>query len=60
MDEIFGSKNFVASAVWNMKDSAKNSARHLSENHEYVVLYAANKDNWVPNPLPRTEAMIAR
>ncbi|MCK9365945.1 MAG: site-specific DNA-methyltransferase [Metallibacterium scheffleri] len=60
MDEIFGAKNFVASAIWNMMDSPKNSARHLSEDHEYVVLYAANKDKWRPNPLPRSEAMIAR
>jgi site-specific DNA-methyltransferase (adenine-specific)/adenine-specific DNA-methyltransferase len=43
-----------------MMDSPKNSARHLSEDHEYIVLYAANKDKWRPNPLPRSEAMIAR
>lgn len=60
MDEIFGAKNFVATAIWNMMDSPKNSARHLSEDHEYIVLYAANKDKWRPNPLPRSEAMIAR
>lgn len=60
MDEIFGAKNFVACAIWNMMDSPKNSARHLSEDHEYVVLYAANKEKWRPNPLPRSEAMIAR
>ncbi len=60
MDEIFGARNFVASAVWNMMDSPKNSARHLSEDHEYVVLYAANKDKWRPNPLSRSDSMIAR
>ena len=60
MDEIFGAKNFVASVIWNMMDSPKNSARYLSEDHEYVVLYAANKDKWRPNPLPRSDAMIAR
>ncbi|HNI66001.1 MAG TPA: site-specific DNA-methyltransferase, partial [Pseudomonadales bacterium] len=37
MDEIFGANNFVASSIWNMMDSPKNSARHLSEDHEYVV-----------------------
>jgi adenine-specific DNA-methyltransferase len=60
MDEIFGAKNFVATAIWNMMDSPKNSARHLSEDHEYVVIYALNKDKWRPNPLPRSEEMIAR
>ena len=38
MDKIFGAHNFVASTIWNMMDSPKNSARHLSEDHEYVVL----------------------
>ncbi len=60
MDEVFGAKNFVATAVWNMMDSPKNTARHLSEDHEYVVLYATNKDKWSPNALKRTEEMIAR
>lgn len=60
MDEIFGAQNFVASAIWNMMDSPKNSARHLSEDHEYVVIYAAKKDLWRPNPLQRSEAMLAR
>ncbi|MCP5332645.1 MAG: site-specific DNA-methyltransferase [Pseudomonadales bacterium] len=60
MDEIFGANNFVASSIWNMMDSPKNSARHLSEDHEYVVIYALNKDTWRPNPLARSEEMIAR
>jgi adenine specific DNA methylase Mod len=60
MDEVFGARNFVANAIWNMMDSPKNSARHLSEDHEYVVIYALNKDKWHPNPLARSEAMIAR
>lgn len=60
MDEVFGARNFIANAIWNMMDSPKNSARHLSEDHEYVVIYALNKDNWHPNPLARSEAMIAR
>ncbi|MCU0950990.1 MAG: site-specific DNA-methyltransferase [Burkholderiaceae bacterium] len=60
MDEVFGARSFVATAIWNMMDSPKNSARHLSEDHEYVVLYAKNKDNWRPNALARSEAMVAR
>lgn len=60
MDEVFGAKNFVAAAIWNMMDSPKNSARHLSEDHEYVVIYAKSKDSWRPNPLARSEEMISR
>lgn len=60
MDEIFGAKNFVASIIWNMMDSPKNTARHLSEDHEYVIVYSKNKAQWTLNPLRRSEAMIAR
>src|SRR5487761_530790 len=53
MDEIFGEPNFVANIVWHKVDSPKNTAMHLSEDHEYLVLYARNKERWRPNLLPR-------
>jgi adenine-specific DNA-methyltransferase len=43
-----------------MMDSPKNSARYFSEDHEYIMIYARDKEQWVPNPLPRSEGMIAR
>ncbi|GAC1519931.1 MAG: hypothetical protein NVS3B1_02110 [Marmoricola sp.] len=60
MDEVFGERNFIAVVVWHKMDSPKNSARHLSEDHEYLVLYARDADTWRPNLLPRTDEMIAR
>ncbi len=60
MDEVFGEENFVATIVWHKVDSPKNTAMHLSEDHEYLALYARNKERWRPNLLPRTEAMIER
>ena len=60
MDEVFGEPNFIAVVVWHKMDSPKNSARHLSEDHEYVVLYARDADTWRPNLLPRTDEMVAR
>lgn len=35
-------------------------AQYLSEDHEYLLLYANNKDVWRPNLLPRTQAMLDR
>lgn len=55
MDEIFGAQNFVATVLWQKVYSPKNSARHLSEDHDYIVIYAAKSDAWKPNLLPRTE-----
>jgi adenine-specific DNA-methyltransferase len=60
LDEIFGPENFIANVIWHKMDSPKNSAVHLSEDHDYIVIYAKNSDEWRPCPLPRTEEMIAR
>ena len=60
MDEVFGPQNFVATAIWNMMDSPKNSAKYLSEDHEYITIFAADKSTWRPHALARTEEMIAR
>jgi len=63
MDEIFGAKNFVATVLWQNVYSPKNSARHLSEDHDYIVIYiviyAAKADSWKPKLMPRTEEQNA-
>ena len=60
MDEIFGAKNFVATVLWQKIFSPKNSARHLSEDHDYVAVYALNANTWRPNLLPRGDDTTAR
>ncbi|MBC7161459.1 MAG: site-specific DNA-methyltransferase [Immundisolibacter sp.] len=59
MDEIFGARNFVATVLWQKVYSPKNSARHLSEDHDYIVIYAANSETWKPNLLGRNESQDA-
>ena len=59
MDEVFGAQNFVATVLWQKVYSPKNSARHLSEDHDYIVVYAAKADDWQPNLLPRTDEQNA-
>lgn len=54
MDEIFGSKNFVTTIAWQKIFTIKNSAKHFSEMHDYVVVYARKKDLWKRNLLPRS------
>ncbi|MEM8857552.1 MAG: site-specific DNA-methyltransferase [Chloroflexota bacterium] len=60
LDEIFGADNFVSTIIWEKKYSPQNDARWLSDNHDYVLLYAKNKQKWRPNLLPRTAAANAR
>ena len=54
MDEIFGTRNFIASVIWQKVYSPKNSARHFSEDHDYIIVYARNADIWRPNLVSRT------
>ena len=60
MDEIFGEENFVANIVWHKMDSPKNTAKHFSEDHDFIVVYAREAEKWRPNPLPRSEKMLGR
>ncbi len=60
MDDVFGGENFVATVIWEKVYSPKSSAKYLSENHDYVVVYAKRKALWKPRLLPRTEEANAR
>jgi adenine-specific DNA-methyltransferase len=55
MDEIFGPRNFVASIIWQKVYSPKNSAKHFSEDHDYIIIYAKNAEIWRPNLLARSQ-----
>ncbi|WP_031237185.1 site-specific DNA-methyltransferase [Asticcacaulis sp. AC460] len=58
--EIFGDSNFVATIIWQKVYAPKNSANWFSEDHDFILVFAKNKEVWFPNPLPRTEEMEAR
>lgn len=59
-DEVFGRFNFVANAIWQKKYTVANDAKWLSENHDHVLIYAANKETWRPYRLERSADMDAR
>lgn len=59
-DEIFGRKNFVNTVIWQKKYSPQNDAKWLSDNHDFIFVYAKNKEIWRPCLLPRSEEMDAR
>ena len=54
-DEIFGRNNFLATCIWQKKGSRSNDAKWFSDNHDFILVYAKNKNIWRPNLLPRTE-----
>ena len=55
MDEVFGRKSFICNIIWQKIFSPKNSARHFSVDHDYILVYGRNAKVWMPNPLPRTD-----
>ncbi|EPF5720261.1 DNA methyltransferase [Vibrio cholerae] len=54
-DEVFGNENFVSTLIWQKKYSPQNDARWFSDNHDFILCFAKNKEVWRPNPLPRSE-----
>ncbi|UTO27709.1 site-specific DNA-methyltransferase [Bartonella harrusi] len=60
MDEIFGRRNFVNNIIWQKKYAPQNDAKWLSDNHDFVMVYAKDKTVWRPNLLPRSINMDAR
>ncbi len=48
-DEIFGDKNLVSCFIWQTKQAARGvpTKTMLMDNHEYILCYAKNKDNFI-------------
>ncbi|WQW64274.1 site-specific DNA-methyltransferase [Helicobacter pylori] len=59
-DEIFGEGNFVNTIIWEKKYSPQNHTKWFSDNHDFILLYAKDKEIWRPILLPRTSEMNAR
>jgi len=58
MDEIFGELNFLASFVWQSKDTPGNNSTGIAETHNYVLLYRKS-DRYSGSLLERNESQIA-
>ena len=56
-DEIFGRENFISTVIWEKKYTVANDTQWLSDNHDFILVYALHKDSWHPNRLPRTAEM---
>ncbi len=67
LDESFGAQNFIATIVWQKKQSPQNDAINLSDMHDYVVVYAKRAKQYREDPngwnrqlLPREATQDAR
>jgi adenine-specific DNA-methyltransferase len=59
-NEVFGDENFIATVIWQKVFSPKNTAAYFSEDHDYILVFARNKETWQPEILPRSDDAIAR
>ncbi len=58
-DEVFGRANYIASAIWQKTMSVKNSTRHFSIDHDYVLVIAKNVEHFSPNQVVASEKQHA-
>ena len=56
-NEIFGESNFVDTIIWQKIYTVKNSAKYFSGMHDYILVYAKNKEHFQRNLFPRTEEL---
>lgn len=61
LDDIFGRRNFVATIVWR-KTVSRDNRMPISTTHEYILVYAKNKQSWFKSrhKLPATKEQRAR
>lgn len=57
-DEIFGEDNFVANIVWQKKYTRANDARWFSDNHDHILVYAKEKNEFTINGLARSDEQL--
>lgn len=55
LDEVFGAQNFISTVIWQKIHARNNSAQHFSSDHDYIHVFAKNKDEFAVNRIDRTE-----
>jgi len=58
-DEIFGEENHLATVVWQKRYVSNVTAKWLSDMHDFVVIYARNKECVSINSWDRTDEQLA-
>lgn len=59
MDEIFGEQNFLECLVWEKFHTIKANTKYFSNNHEYILTFARDKESFNIDLLPRDEKQLS-
>ncbi len=54
-DEVFGRPNFVANIVWQKAYTSNQTAKHISNTHDHILVYAKDGTKFTMGKLPRTQ-----
>ncbi|HIF9434226.1 TPA: site-specific DNA-methyltransferase [Photobacterium damselae] len=57
-DEVFMRQNFVSDIAWHKRVSPANDAKYFSADHDHILVYAKNKENFKPNRLKNTASQL--
>ena len=58
-NEIFGQANYLGTVIWQRRHDPRNTAQHISTDHDYLIVFAKDIETCRFNLMPRTEAMTA-
>ena len=59
-DEVFGRNNFINTVIWEKKYAPQGNAQWFTDSHDFILVYAKNKQIWSPNLLARSDSMNAK
>ncbi|MDO9092550.1 MAG: site-specific DNA-methyltransferase [Rubrivivax sp.] len=59
MDEVFGRGNFAANIVWQKSYTSNQTAQHISDTHDHVLLYGRRIEELSIGKLQRTDEQVA-
>lgn len=59
MNQIFGEENFVSTIIWQKRYGSNVTAKHLSDMHDFVHVYAKDLSCLAVNEWPRNEEQLA-
>ena len=54
LNSVFGSANFVDNIIWQKKYSLQSDAKLFSDNHDFIIAFAKDKEAYTINLLPRS------
>lgn len=55
LEEVFGAQNFIATVIWQKIHARNNSAQHFSSDHDYILVFAKDKERFELNRTDRTD-----